>query len=205
MQKLTNFVKESSAHFFILYSCDSESDDDVRPRGHSEPARPNKFLEEISHHIRTNDCKKVRNLLRKYSGDLNEISEGEGGGLLHEAAYKGCTKCVKTLLKQGSYVNLTDHQGWTPLHAAVLGCNLKAVKCLLNKCALPNELNGDGLSSCHLAVFMNDVRVLRELIQAGGDPLQPAALISPFQLAIDLKKTIVLDYFLRLPCFLVCE
>ena len=113
---------------------------------------------------------------------------------------------MKTLLKHGCYVNLSDGQGWTPLHAAVLGRDVDAVRFLLANSALPNVLSLVGLSPCHLSVFVNDVAIMHELVQAGGDPLQTAtahAQYTPFQLALDLKRTLLVDYLLRLPCFLV--
>ena len=133
----------------------------------------------LSQCIRNNDCKAVKTMLRKNVVDVNILLE-EAGSLLHEEAYVGCTKCIKTLLKFGSYVNMEDEHGWTPLHAAVLGCNVDATKLLLQHNAFPNRQNFDGLSSCHLAVIADDLQLLHELMSAGGQTeLRRFVILSP--------------------------
>ena len=151
--------------------------------------------------IRNDDCKGFRSLLKKRIVDVNIVNKH--GSLIHDASYKGCTKCIKALLKGGCFVNLCDDFGWTALHAAVLAKNLDAIKLLIENNAFPNQLSTDGLSPCHLAVMVGDLHIIHELVRAGGDPLVKNAEITPFQLAIDLKKSVVLDYFLHMPSFLV--
>lgn len=160
-----------------------------------------KMHSEMLNCIRTDDCKGFRSLLKKKLVDVNVVTKD--GALIHDASYKGCTKCLKSLLKGGCYVNLCDDLGWTALHAAVLSNSLDAIKLLLENYALPNQLNTDGLSPCHLAVITGDLYIVHELIKAGGDPLVKNSTVTPFQLAIDLKQTTILDYFLHMPTFLV--
>ena len=152
--------------------------------------------------IRSDDCKSLKSMLKKRSTDVNSAF-GKNGPLIHEAAYKGCTKCLKSILKAGSYVSLNDEYGWTALHAAVLGSNLDAMKILLENNALPNQMNNEGLSPCHLAVLTDDVNILHEIVKWGGDPLLNVGDLTPFQLAIDMKKGAALDYFLHMSRFLV--
>ena len=52
------------------------------------------------------------------------------------------------------------------------------------------------MTSLHVGVLLQDVDVLHELVLGGGDPFITNHLPSPFQLAIDLKKTQALDYFI---------
>ena len=151
--------------------------------------------------IRHDDCKGSKALLKKNNVDVNIIIKGSGS-LLNEAAYKGCTKCIRALLKSGGFVTMGDDAGWTPLHAAVLGCNLEAVKLLLEHNALPNQLNDDGLTPCHLAVFADNLHIVHELMTHGGDPLLEGVERTPFQMAIDLEKNNVMKYFLYMPRFL---
>ena len=152
--------------------------------------------------IRGHDCKTLKSMLKKRNVDVN-LSYGEHGPLIHEAAYTGCTKCIKAVLKAGSYVNLCDAHGWTALHAAVLGSNLDAIRVLLANNALANQVNQAGLSPFHLAVLSNDLNVVHEMVKGGGDPLAAGGDVTPFQLAIDMKKGAALDYFLHMPCLLV--
>jgi len=151
--------------------------------------------------IRNDDCKGLRSLLKKRIVDVNVVTKD--GSLIHEASYKGCTKCMKFLLKGGCYVTGCDELGWTALHAAVLSKSLDAIKLLLENYALPNQLNYDGLTPCHLAVIIGDLYITHELMKSGGDPLVKNTHITPFQLAIDLKQCVILDYFLHMPLFLV--
>jgi len=145
--------------------------------------------------IRQDDCKTLRSLLKKHELDVNVAVKGKGT-LLHEASYKGCLKCIRHLLKCGSYVNSCDDIGFSPLHAAVLGRNKDAVKFLLENNALPNHGSEEGVTSLHVGVLLEDVDVLHELVLGGGDPFITDHLPSPFQMAIDLKKTQALDYFI---------
>ena len=149
-------------------------------------------------YIRQDDCKGVKRLLKKKKIDVNVILNGSGC-LLNEAAYRGCVTCIRVLLKAGSYVNMGDDEGWTPLHAAVLGSNLDAVRFLLEQNALPNQVNDDGFSPCHLAVCSDNLLIVHELMTNGGDALLQGNEVSPFQMAIDSKKSGVLKYFLYMP------
>ena len=114
-------------------------------------------------------------------------------------------KCMDVLLKEGSYVNLSDDQEWIPLHAAVLGRSLKAVKVLLKNNALANHLNSEGLSPLHMAVYINNPIIAQELLNAGADPIINNEEKSPLQLAIELKNTDLLDCILGADSLLVSQ
>ena len=173
------------------------------PSAHLTPARreDKEIYDQMLLFIRNDECKSLGSYLKKKNIDLNVVLRNEGS-LLHEASYKGCIKCIKCLLKSGSYVNLTDDFGYTSLHAAVLGRNHQAVKLLLANNALPNQMNGDRLSPCHLGVMADDVGIMNKLIEANGDPLIDGGAGSAFQMAIDLKKFEVLAYFINMPSLL---
>ena len=161
---------------------------------------------QMIHYIRNDGCKQLRSLLKKQMIDVNVLLE-DGVSLLHEASYKGCVTCIKTLLKFGSYVNLSDDLGFTPLHAAVLGLNYDAIGLLVRYNALPNLRNNEGLSSCHMGVLTDDVHVIHELMIGNGDPLLASDMYptSPLQMAIDMKKNDALSYFLNMPSMLVVD
>ena len=77
---------------------DSNSEEDGRPRGISEPSSSSSSMkhfpttrvsQEILQLILVDECKKVRRMVKRHCGDLNETLGTEEGGLLHNAAYKG--------------------------------------------------------------------------------------------------------------------
>ena len=72
---------------------------------------------------------------------------------------------------------------------------------------LPNELNADCMSPLHLAVVTDDPYIVHELVQGGGDPMVGPGgdHPSPFQLAIDMKKDVALEYFLHMSRYHVDE
>ena len=170
----------------------------------SKEEETSRLYGEINHCIRNHSCKTVRSLLKKHNQlDVNVLLP-QGGSLLHEASHQGCLKCMRILLKCGSYVNLEDDQGFTPLHAAVMGTDFRSVRFLLDNDAAVDRVNVEGLSPCHLAVLVGDVRVVRELVVVGmANPLLMGAVVSPFQVAVDLERYNVLTYFLSLPSLLV--
>ena len=61
------------------------------------------------------------------------------------------------------------------------------------------------MSPVHLGVMSDDPFIIHELVRASGDPLLngDGTNPTPFQLAIDLKRDSVLDYFLHMKLFLV--
>ena len=165
-----------------------------------------RIYSEMLKSIRENDCRRLKLLLKRRRVAANSFEHDTS--LIHESAFKGCEKCVKLLMKNGWCIDLQDDAGWRPLHAAVFGRSLDVVKCLLAKGADSNVLTKAGLSPLHLAVSNNDLYTTHELFQYGADPLieSRSAMVdegTPFQLAINLKNTLVLDYFLLQSSFLV--
>ena len=191
-QRIEIVVYEDSSHEFPVIP---EKGDNRIVQGDS-----GELFDQLLQCIRWDDCKSVRSLLKKESMDVN-VALAEKGSLLHEAAFKGCTKCIKFLLKSGSYVNICDDMGFTPLHAAVLGRRHEAVRLLLHNNALPNQVNFVGMSPCHLAVLSDDIYLIHELMKENGDPLSGGSA-SPFQMSIDLDKMKAFEYFVNMPALL---
>ena len=60
------------------------------------------------------------------------------------------------------------------------------------------------MSALHVAVCVDDIYLVHELIQSGANPLLTKdGCASAFQMAIDMKRILILDYFLQLSLFLV--
>lgn len=151
--------------------------------------------------IQLNDCKRLKTLLRRL---LIDFEKKEKFLLMNEAAYKGCTKCLKTLTRNGYSVYLSDENGWTPLHTAIFSKEINAVKFFVQNNAPINKPSKDGWSPLHLAVYVGDLYITHEIIIGGGDPLLSVnGDVTPFQLAINYERILILDYFLQLPMFLV--
>ena len=113
-----------------------------------ELSEEDKAYKDMVQCIQGQHCKFLRQLIKKRTLDINKVYPT--GSLLHEAAYKGCTKCMKILLKAGAYVNLCDSEGWTPLHSAVLGRHLNSVKLLI-------QSTGQGAIILHLRSFKSEI------------------------------------------------
>lgn len=76
--------------------------------------------------------------------------------------------CVEKILKHGGDVNLADRKGNTPLMMAVsVGMDLEP---FLKAGANVNATNKEGQTALGVAVAMNDVRAIRQLLNAGADP-----------------------------------
>lgn len=162
-----------------------------------------KAYDEMLKCVRDNDCKRLKLLIKRRKADVNTLEHNPS--LLHEASYKGCAKCTKALLKMGWSVNLPDSLEWKPLHVAVFGGCLETVRVLLHHGACVNDVTSDGFTPLHLAVHLGDLYIVHELITHGSNPLMSTTNFpeTPFQLSINLKKTLILDYFLYQSCFLV--
>lgn len=161
------------------------------------------MFHELIRCIQTDDCKALKTIMKRKLIDTNSITENSFT-LLHEASYKGCIKCMKILIKNGCCVDKSDESGWTALHASIFANQFDAVKFLLDNHAPVNTISSKGWTPLHLGVFVGDLYIVHELVRNGGDPLLcNDKNVSPFQLAINLSKSLLLDYFLHLPCFLV--
>ena len=143
--------------------------------------------------IRDNNCTKLRSLLKKVNvAFVLQRSKT----IVHEAAFNGCFNCVKTLIKTGFPFNTADIEGWIPLHAAVMAGNTEVVKYLISIQKNVNLINLNGISPLHIAVYKDNLLLVHLLVQSSADMFLLGKIKSPFQLAIDLKHTTILDYFI---------
>ena len=166
-------------------------------------AEENEMYRELLRCVIEDDCKTLKAILKRKLIDVNTKGENSST-LMHQAAFKGCVKCVKTLIKYGSDVNATDNEGWGPLHASIFSRQLPVVKMLLDNYSRVDVLSSSGWSPLHLSVYLNDLYITHELVQHGADTmLNNSYGVSPFQLAINLDKSLIFQYFLQLSCFLL--
>ncbi|KAK8742543.1 hypothetical protein OTU49_001943 [Cherax quadricarinatus] len=89
---------------------------------------------------------------------------------LHLAVLTGRTKRIKHLLKKGVHIESVNSHGQTPLFCASFGGDSEVVPLLLRLGANPNRRCGlKGATPVHGACYRGSRRVLRLLVDAGGD------------------------------------
>ncbi|XP_012553504.1 serine/threonine-protein phosphatase 6 regulatory ankyrin repeat subunit B [Hydra vulgaris] len=143
--------------------------------------------------IMDDNCNKLRCMLKNVNVAL--ILQ-RSKTVLHEAAYNACINCVTILIKYGFPCHTTDLEGWTPLHAAVLAGNTLVVKYLISIQKNVDMINLNGISPLHVAVYKDNLLLVHLLVQSSGDMFLNGKIMTPFQLAIDMKRSAILDYFI---------
>lgn len=108
-------------------------------------------------------------LVEKYEG-LNIVRESINQAVLHLAIKKGHTAIVRSLIREGRYVN-TFYNGQRPLEIAVKTGNINIAKSLIDKGA---EVNIEGLQYnnkplIQIATLKNDLPMVRLLIESGAE------------------------------------
>jgi ankyrin repeat protein len=94
------------------------------------------------------------------------LSKGDYPDTIHLAACKADLSRVKTLIEQGTNIDIKDEFGCTPLHWAVAANSQEVTDYLLDKGADPNIRDGRGLTPVMTA---SDVSMLKRLIPKGAD------------------------------------
>ncbi|KAJ1438273.1 RmlC-like jelly roll fold [Sesbania bispinosa] len=111
----------------------------------------------------------LHQLLKKGS-DPNETDKNNGKTALHIAASIGNEHCVVLLLEYGANPNIQDLNGSVPLWEAMVGRYESIMKLLKD--------NGTDISSADvghfacIAVEKNDIKLLKDIVQYGGDVTQ---------------------------------
>ncbi|KAL1826885.1 hypothetical protein ACET3Z_005297 [Daucus carota] len=107
----------------------------------------------------------LRKLL-KQGKDPNEV-DSTGRTPLHIAASKGSMECVVVLLDYGANPNSKDSEGTVPLWESILGGHEAVTKVLVHNGATISS--GDVGQFASFAVKQNNLDLIRQIIQYGGD------------------------------------
>jgi ankyrin repeat protein len=100
--------------------------------------------------------------------DTQDPSTGEGA--LHIVVRRDDSKYLSYLLAKGANPNIKNRQGDTPLLVAIdLGYG-ELVSILIKGKANPNQAGDGGQTPLIKAVLRRDEQMVRDLIDAGGDP-----------------------------------
>jgi ankyrin repeat protein len=92
-----------------------------------------------------------------------------GPSALYNAAYRGNSQDVLSLIANGKDVNEKDRNGWTPLMIAAAEGHSDTVKVLLEKGADANAQNSYGRTSLMFASRYGFTQIAELLIKAGAD------------------------------------
>jgi len=135
-------------------------------------------------------------------GDANKINKRNKRGetQLHLAAIKGDIDGVKSLIKKGADVSVTDYAGWTPLHEACNRGHYKIVKVLLKAGA---DVHAKGLEDdtpLHDAASNGHIKIVKILLKYGADPHRKNEdLESPIDVSSTKEITKFLEEYSSLP------
>ncbi len=97
---------------------------------------------------------------------------GAGRSDIADAAMKGDTSAVRTLIQQKADVNAPQVDGAVALHWAVYRDDLETVELLLGAGAKPDVANRDGVTPLHMASLYGNARMINRLLKAGSDVKQ---------------------------------
>ncbi|CAN1169202.1 Potassium channel AKT6 [Linum perenne] len=129
----------------------------------------------------------------KRGSDPDESDTG-GRTAMHIAASNGNVNCVTLLLEYGADPNKKDLEGNVPLWDALLSRHERVIKLLAD--------NGATLSSADVgqftlrAVEQNDLNLLMEIAQFGGDVTSPARGTTALHSAITQSNTEIVKFLL---------
>ncbi|KAL5184919.1 putative potassium channel AKT5 [Glycine soja] len=113
----------------------------------------------------------LHQLLKKGS-DPNEPDK-DGKTALHIAASKGKDHCVALLLEHGANPNIKDLDGNVPLWEAIKGGHDSVMKLLIDNGA--DISSGDVGSLACISVAQNNLELLKDIVQCGGDVTRSAS------------------------------
>ena len=114
----------------------------------------------------------IMELLVSYGANMM-LSFPPHGTPLHISAVEGKVNAARKLLKMEIDPNVLDSEGTTPLRRAVENQRVEVAAVLLKHGAdMHIECPGDEMSLLHKAAKRNDVKMLKLLIERGGDPYE---------------------------------
>ena len=114
------------------------------------------------------DTVEALKLIREGAG-VNAHDPAYGNTGLMDAAARGYTETVRSLLEKGADINATDNAGHTALMQAAFGGYTAAVRLLLEKGAQVNGKDNDGWTPLFWATFSRRAETVRLLLESGAD------------------------------------
>uniref|UniRef100_A0A914D403 Uncharacterized protein n=1 Tax=Acrobeloides nanus TaxID=290746 RepID=A0A914D403_9BILA len=139
----------------------------------ADPNRKDKIDKTALHYAASNlyDNTLFAELLLKHGADI-EIQDKDGWTSLMEAVLYKRISIVRYLLEQGSDPNRKDNRDKTALHHAALNLkdNKLIVELLLKHGADINIQDKDGWTSLMRAVSINNINIVRYLLEQDADP-----------------------------------
>eukprot|EP00795_Rhopilema_esculentum_P001545 gene1545-15994_t len=134
-------------------------------------------------------------------GEMHKINKRNKRGetQLHLAAIKGDVDGVRSLIKKGADVNITDHADWTPLHEACSRGHYKVVKMLLKAGANVNAKGLEGDTPLHDASSNGHLKIAKILLKFGADPSRKNySLENPLDVSASTEVDALLEEFASL-------
>ncbi|XP_041128587.1 ankyrin repeat and SOCS box protein 9-like isoform X2 [Polyodon spathula] len=116
---------------------------------------------------------------------------------VHDAALHGRLLALKTLIDQGSSVNLLTLDQVSPLHQACVGGNAACAKLLIEKGAKVNSVTIDWNTPLFNACVSGNVACVNLLLQHGAKPQAECHLSSPIHEAASRGHTECLEALLH--------
>lgn len=114
----------------------------------------------------TKQERRITSSTLKKNLDINQSS-------VHLLARKGQTEQLRTLIRTvPADINERDRRGRTPLYSAVRANQFTAVRLLLQNGADPCLAGPHGDAPLHIAASLGFVKIAKELVQYGADPMQ---------------------------------
>jgi ankyrin repeat protein len=104
---------------------------------------------------------------------MSAVSAGAAGSEVADAAMKGNTDAVRSLLQRKADVTVPQVDGTTALHWAVRGDDLDMAELLIRAGARVSAPNRAGVTPMQLAAMNGNAAMLVALIRAGADPNAP--------------------------------
>ncbi|KAK6524023.1 hypothetical protein TWF694_005691 [Orbilia ellipsospora] len=151
----------------ISVSCPNDAEGILRIFGAQEGVMPPQALLDKSLYVAASKGYRmaVANFL-DWQADVDALSTAANRRALHAACENGHEDVVRTLLRRGASVNVSDQDGKTPLHLAAADGGEGIVRMLLQSGADINAVDDEGDQPLHLAAEYGSANVIPLFLRA---------------------------------------